>query len=182
MTEWRRSTAAATLTVVAMLSSAPVATVPRVEPTVNHRIEANAAAGTADPRTRTTSTAWNKIARMITTALKGAREEGNPVASSAANIAFNAAASLAIPGRLSPSIVDNELGGIVFYWKGVHREIQIEIDADTSHFVRIKGGTGEVTFLTEGFGPIPIEEINRSLQEWSAEQRTTTHFHGRQTA
>lgn len=182
MTGWTMPSAAATLTVVAMLSGAPVANVVRVEPTFNQRVDTNAAPNTANPRSSGTTTSWAKLARMISSAVRDARDEGNPVANAAADIAFGVAASLSVPGRLSPSIVDNELGGVVFYWKGVRREIQIEIDADTSHFVRIKGGTGEVTFLTEGFGAIPIDEINRSLQEWSAEQQASSRVSERRTA
>lgn len=182
MTSWPIQSAAATLSVVAMLSGAPVANVVRVEPTFNQRVDANATPGTVNPRVSGVKNSWAKIARMINSAVRDARDEGNPVSNAAAEIAFGVAASIHFPARLSPSIVDNELGGIVFYWKGVHREIQIEIDSDTSHFVRIKGGNGEVSFLTEGFGAIPTAEINRSLQEWSAEQQAATRFPGRQIA
>ena len=105
MTSWPVQSAAATLTVVAMLSGAPVANVVRVEPTFNQRVDANATPGTANPRVSGIKNSWAKIARMISSAVRDARDEGNPT-----------------------------------------------------------------------------DEINRSLQEWSAEQQAATRFPGRQIA
>ncbi|MFG6446467.1 hypothetical protein ACFXQA_14500 [Microbacterium sp. P07] len=109
---------------------------------------------------------------MVARALAAARDDGSPIALSACRLGYGVAASLNAPGAPAPTITDNELGGIVFYWKGMHREIQIEIDADSTYFIRVRGAEGTVEFAREGFGSVPMDEINASLQSWAAERRS----------
>tara|TARA_B100000378_G_scaffold145163_2_gene117270 strand:+ start:1014 stop:1367 length:354 start_codon:yes stop_codon:yes gene_type:complete len=107
---------------------------------------------------------------MVVSALGDARDEGNPVARTASQMAYGVAATLVAPDMLRPTVTDNELGGVVFFWKGARREIQIELDSDTSWFVRIKRD-GDVTFTDEGFGSVPMNEVNSALREWATERR-----------
>src|SRR5689334_3898628 len=79
------------------------------------------------------SARWGMMAAMVASALWGAREEGSPVGLAASQLAYGVAAGIDVPGAPVPAITDNELGGVVFFWKGAHREIQIEIDADSSY-------------------------------------------------
>ncbi|MEX8058561.1 hypothetical protein [Microbacterium sp. 16-032] len=109
---------------------------------------------------------------MVMGAVSDARAEGNPIGIAASQKAYGIAAALQAPGAPVPAIVDNELGGIAFFWKGVSREIQIEIDADNSYFVRIKQGN-TVKFTEEGFGNVPIDPVNTALREWAAERRAS---------
>jgi len=113
---------------------------------------------------------WGTISGMIARSVSSANQDGEFVGLAAAQLAYGVAAAIDAPGAPVPAVSDNEMGGLVLYWKGFAREIQIEIDADSSHFVRIKGASGRVEFSHEGFGDIPTEEINRSLREWADER------------
>lgn len=113
---------------------------------------------------------WGRMSAMVAGAIREARGDGNPVGIAASQLAYGVAAALNAPGAPAPAIADNELGGVVFFWKGINREIQIEIDADTSHFVQIKGIGGNVTFSEEGFGPLPIDQVNAALRAWAEER------------
>lgn len=107
----------------------------------------------------------------MTSSVAGAIAEADvPVGFAARTLALGAAAMLQVPRTLPPTVIDNELGGIVMYWRGKLREIQIEIDADGSHFVRVRDAAGATTFENEGFGEVPTREVSAALAEWAAER------------
>lgn len=110
---------------------------------------------------------WSELSASIRSASSNAAGEGTPVSLVAEQLAFQVAASLEIAGNLHPTVSDNEEGGLVFYWKGLAREIQIELDKDGSHFVRIRGGNGEIQFENEGRGPVDTDRVNRAVREWA---------------
>ncbi|MFI8593710.1 hypothetical protein ACIGCK_04680 [Microbacterium sp. NPDC078428] len=112
---------------------------------------------------------WGIISGMVRAALGEARDEGNAVGVVASQQAYGVAAALNAPGAPMPAITDNEVGGVVFYWKGAKREIEIELDPDSSYFVRIKN-EGETTFSREGFGAVPMEAVNVALRDWANER------------
>ncbi|MDR2294671.1 MAG: hypothetical protein LBE05_05655 [Microbacterium sp.] len=101
------------------------------------------------------------------------RDADVPVGITARKLAMGAAVTLQIPRVLPPTVVDNELGGLVMYWRGKLREIQIEIDPDGSHFVRVRDSAGNVTFEDEGFGDVPTREVSAALAAWAAERAST---------
>lgn len=74
-----------------------------------------------------------------------------------------------------PTVTDNEMGGLVFYWKGRQREIQIEVDSDGTHFVRVMGSDGSISFSHEGAGDVPLREVNDALKAWATERMMRSH-------
>lgn len=129
----------------------------------------------------TATQTWSELSAAIHATVTDSTEEGQSVSFAARQLALQVAASLEIVGNLSPTITDNEEGGIVFYWKGMAREIQIEIDRDGSHFTRIRGADGQISFENEGRGPVDTDRVNRMILDWS-QSRALPHSGGPKAA
>ncbi len=116
------------------------------------------------------TSAWIQMTSAIRQVSEDASSNGTTVSEAARLQALTLAASLEVFARLSPVIVDNEEGGIVFYWKGKSREIQVELGADGTNFTRIRGREGEIEFEQESVSQVEVSQINLALNAWSKEQ------------
>jgi len=111
-------------------------------------------------------TSWTNMVHSIRQAGIVASCDGHPIAPVASQMAHAFAAQIDVPGAPRPAISDNEEGGMVFYWVAGRREIQVEIDGDSSYFVRVISSAGAIAFVEEGLGSPPADPVRAALVEW----------------